>query len=120
MYPECVEFLRKTIRVREIVILVRLSHSHGFAQKRNAFRIHGTAPLGGHYLKLIKLYYNVGICNNNNNNNIFTNQYHNIYNNEVKDFNSVHARNSVLNIEIWYILTDIVQNSVNSLKQFYR
>ena len=45
MYPECVAFLRKTIRVREIVILVHLSHSHGFAQKRNAFRIHGTAPL---------------------------------------------------------------------------
>ena len=22
-----------------------LSHSHGFAQKRKAFRIHGTAPL---------------------------------------------------------------------------
>ena len=45
MYPECVAFLRKTMRVREIVILVHLSHSHGFAQKRNAFRIHGTAPL---------------------------------------------------------------------------
>ena len=43
MYPECVAFLRKTMRVREIVVLVRLSHSHGFAQKRNAFRIHGTA-----------------------------------------------------------------------------
>ena len=27
MYPECVAFLRKTIRVREIVILVHLSHS---------------------------------------------------------------------------------------------
>ena len=47
MYPECVAFLRKTIRVREIVILVHLSHSHGFAQKRNAFRIHGTAPSRG-------------------------------------------------------------------------
>ena len=47
MYPECVAFLRKAMRVREIVVLVRLSHSHGFAQKRNAFRIHwthGTAP----------------------------------------------------------------------------
>ena len=31
--------LRKTMRVRKIVVLVRLSHSHGFAQKRNAFRI---------------------------------------------------------------------------------
>ena len=37
MYPECVAFLRKTMRVRETVVLVRLSHSHGFAQKRNAF-----------------------------------------------------------------------------------
>ena len=44
MYPECVAFLRKTMRVREIVILVHLSHSHGFSQKRNAFRIHRTAP----------------------------------------------------------------------------
>ena len=44
MYPECVAFLRKTMRVREIVVLVRLSHSHGFAQKRNAIRIYGTAP----------------------------------------------------------------------------
>ena len=44
MYPECFAFLPETMRVREIVILVRLSHSHGFAQKRNAFRIHGTAP----------------------------------------------------------------------------
>ena len=44
MYPKCVGFLRKTLRVREIVTLVHLSHSHGFAQKRNAFRIHGTAP----------------------------------------------------------------------------
>ena len=44
MYPECVAFLRNPMRVREIVVLVRLSHSHGFAQKRNAFRIHGTAP----------------------------------------------------------------------------
>ena len=43
MYPQCVAFLRKNMRVREIVILVHLSHSHGFAQKRNAFRIHGTA-----------------------------------------------------------------------------
>ena len=31
------------MRVKEIVI-VHLSHSHGFAQKRNAFRIHGMAP----------------------------------------------------------------------------
>ena len=45
MYPECVAFLRKTMRVKEIVILVHLSHSHGFAQKRNAFRIYGTVPL---------------------------------------------------------------------------
>ena len=45
MYPECVAFLRKTMRVREIVILMHLSHSHSFAQKRNAFRIHGMAPL---------------------------------------------------------------------------
>ena len=30
MYPECVAFLRKTMRVREIVALVRLSHSHGY------------------------------------------------------------------------------------------
>ena len=44
MDPECDAFLRKTIGVREIVVLVRFSHSHGFAQKRNAFRIHGTAP----------------------------------------------------------------------------
>ena len=44
MYPECVAFLRKTMRVREIVILVHLSQSYGFAQKRKAFRIHGTAP----------------------------------------------------------------------------
>ena len=44
MYPECVAFLHKTMRVREIVILVHLSHSHGFAQKRNAFRIQETAP----------------------------------------------------------------------------
>ena len=45
MYPVCVAFLRKIIRVREIVIFVHLSHSHGFAQKRNAFRIHGMAPV---------------------------------------------------------------------------
>ena len=45
MYPECVAFLRKTMKVREIVILVHLSHSHGFAQKRNVFRVHGMAPL---------------------------------------------------------------------------
>ena len=47
MYPECVTFLRKTMRVREIVTgnIMHLSHSHGFAQKRNAFRIHETAPL---------------------------------------------------------------------------
>ena len=32
MYPECVAFLRKTMRVREIVVLVRLSHSYGFAR----------------------------------------------------------------------------------------
>ena len=44
MYTEFVAFLRKTMRVREIVVLVRLSHSHGFAQKRNAFLLHGTAP----------------------------------------------------------------------------
>ena len=30
---ECVAFLRKTMRVREILVLVRLSHSHDFAQK---------------------------------------------------------------------------------------
>ena len=42
-YRECVAFLRKTIRVRELVVLVRLSHSHGFAQKHKAFQIHGTA-----------------------------------------------------------------------------
>ena len=42
-------FLRKTMRVREIVILVHFSHSHSFAQKRNAFRIHGTAPLARKY-----------------------------------------------------------------------
>ena len=46
MYPECVAFLRKTMRVKDIVIVVHLSHSHGFAQKRNAFRIQGMAPLG--------------------------------------------------------------------------
>ena len=46
MYPERVAFLRKPMRVREIVVLVRLSHSHGFVQKRNAFRIDGTAPSG--------------------------------------------------------------------------
>ena len=61
-YPECVAFLHKPMRVREIVVLVRLSHSHGFAQKRNAFRICGTAPsvstlwlvqwLGGNFLNL--------------------------------------------------------------------
>ena len=47
MYPECVTFLRKTMRVREIVTgnIMHLSHSHGFAQKRNAFRTHETAPL---------------------------------------------------------------------------
>ena len=44
MHPEFVAFLRKTMRVRKIVVLVHLSHSHGFAKKRNAFRIHGTAP----------------------------------------------------------------------------
>ena len=44
MYPECVAFLRKTMRVREIVKLAHLSHSDGFAQKRNTFRIHGTTP----------------------------------------------------------------------------
>ena len=37
MYPECVAFLRKTMRVREIVILVNLYHSHGFVQKGNKF-----------------------------------------------------------------------------------
>ena len=47
MYPESgsIAFLRKTMRVREIVIVVHLSYSHGFAQRRNAFRIHGMAPL---------------------------------------------------------------------------
>ena len=43
MYPECVAFLRKTMRVREIALL-HLSHCHGFAQKRNAFRTHGRPP----------------------------------------------------------------------------
>ena len=53
MYPECVAFLHKTMRVREIVVLVRLSHSHGFAQKRNAFRIHGrlSVPLTTYFPK---------------------------------------------------------------------
>ena len=43
MYPECVAFLRKTMRVREIV-LMHLSHSHGFAQKRNASGYMGRHP----------------------------------------------------------------------------
>ena len=44
MYPECAAFLRKNMRVREIVILAHLSHSHGFAQKRNAFGYMGGHP----------------------------------------------------------------------------
>ena len=39
MYAECFAFLLKTMRVRKIVVLVCLFHSHGLAQKRNAFQI---------------------------------------------------------------------------------
>ena len=55
MYPEFYAFLRKTMKVREIVLLVRLSYFHGFAQKRNAFLIHRTAPLKCTY-NIIKVF----------------------------------------------------------------
>ena len=42
--PGCVAFLRKTMRVREKVVLVCLSHSDGFAQKRNASGYMGRLP----------------------------------------------------------------------------
>ena len=49
MYPECVAFLRETMRVREMHYYYYLSHSHGFAQKRNAWDgslLQGTTVLG--------------------------------------------------------------------------